>query len=839
MVCDEYLDVINAVVRDAYHYTYPRAITADGYIRPLKRSEAPPSYDEAWRQQVMERAFKRMVDKDKILTSKQTEWKLHPDFDAKRFFKVRDSADWVSQIYSTYTPEQHRSRVALQSLESFLDGDLAPISSRQLVKLFGPPAGEEYDSLQLQDEKIVKAELAPELVDLNRISSMADTTRNRVEIVIDGSDEHNSSGSEPSSPIPLFTPMSSPPALQSARSSFEVDRPGTSRMMAGKPREEAAALPDLMIIDNPNQEVRVEARAKSKTTETPRQELHIGPQPTMIVQRPRQETSSVAQSQMPAIEKPGEHQFQVAQPGKTMVQKPVQTASAGPISDKVDLESLISRHPWLPSAVKRTQERFPVDSFELVVSQGTLKFKCNDCPLNLYKAIYPGNHISNFEAHLKTEAHRRNVAVRLGVAPGTTQHSSPALSKIPKSRVSGVAAQSSTYYDQAGNKNQRSTAERESLIVILPIGRPLNAANARKHARVLEPSQFIRDAFKSDDGVKRRRLDSGAYSTNSHTVKARARAVNLDSRAKEYKESYARSHGGYNELTKECDSAVDISPAPASSLRRASYTDAATDSRAAATEKPQSKAEQEAFRARGEHQKYHSSDDEIESQFQSRKDLESEIKASESSHFSNMVLGEKRASLSGLLSLLEKRSEIQGRNFTAQHQLQVSTSEEVALLRTTSTRHDQELETIKHSAKREKEWRKYFDKSTKEDRGKLARLEAKVNREREDKQNFKMSMEGRVDAMIKHHQISSDASTKKVDALEKLVMEQSKQLEEQNKRLQEQGRLLEMLTKRALTTEKEPMPSPSMAPKPNKERDRASLPSVTSKPPLRPAWAKK
>ena len=170
---------------------------------------------------------------------------------------------------------------------------------------------------------------------------MADTTRNRVEIVIDGSDEHNSSGSEPSSPIPLFTPMSSPPALQSARSSFEVDRPGTSRMMAGKPREEAAALPDLMIIDNPNQEVRVDARAKSKTTETPTQELHIGPQPTMIVQRPRQETSSVAQSQMPAIEKPGEHQFQVAQPGKTMVQKPVQTASAGPISDKVDLESLV------------------------------------------------------------------------------------------------------------------------------------------------------------------------------------------------------------------------------------------------------------------------------------------------------------------------------------------------------------------------------------------------------------------------------------------------------------------------------------------------------------------
>jgi len=115
--------------------------------------------------------------------------------------------------------------------------------------------------------------------------------------------------------------------------------------MAENPREEAAALPDLMIIDNPNQEVRVEARAKSKTTETPRQELHIGPQPAMTVQQPRQEISSVAQSQMPAIEKPGEHQFQVAQPGKTVVQKLmqklVQTASAGPISDKVDLESLV------------------------------------------------------------------------------------------------------------------------------------------------------------------------------------------------------------------------------------------------------------------------------------------------------------------------------------------------------------------------------------------------------------------------------------------------------------------------------------------------------------------
>jgi len=99
------------------------------------------------------------------LTSRQTGWELHPDFDAKRFFKVRDSAEWVSQIYSTYIPHQHQSRVALQSLESFLDCDLGPISGKQLIKFFGPAAGEEYDSLQIQENKIIK----PEVSDAGRL----------------------------------------------------------------------------------------------------------------------------------------------------------------------------------------------------------------------------------------------------------------------------------------------------------------------------------------------------------------------------------------------------------------------------------------------------------------------------------------------------------------------------------------------------------------------------------------------------------------------------------------------------------------------------------------------
>jgi len=63
MVCEEYLDVINVVVRDAYYYTYPRTVSAEGYIKSFARHGIPaPSFDEAWRRRVMERALNRMVN---------------------------------------------------------------------------------------------------------------------------------------------------------------------------------------------------------------------------------------------------------------------------------------------------------------------------------------------------------------------------------------------------------------------------------------------------------------------------------------------------------------------------------------------------------------------------------------------------------------------------------------------------------------------------------------------------------------------------------------------------------------------------------------------------------
>ena len=92
------------------------------------------------------------------MISKQTRWALYPDFEAKRFFKIRHSAEWVSQIYSTEVAQQHKSRVALQSLESFLDSNLGPISGKQLIKFFGRSAGEEYDALQTMDNRIIKRE---------------------------------------------------------------------------------------------------------------------------------------------------------------------------------------------------------------------------------------------------------------------------------------------------------------------------------------------------------------------------------------------------------------------------------------------------------------------------------------------------------------------------------------------------------------------------------------------------------------------------------------------------------------------------------------------------------
>jgi hypothetical protein len=132
--------------------------------------------------------------------------------------------------------------------------------------------------------------------------------------------------------------------------------------------------------------------------------------------------------------------------------------------------------------------------------------------------------------------------------------------------------------------------------------------------------------------------------------------------------------------------------------------------------------------------------------------------------------------ISTRLALIEKRGEAQRNNFTSAHQLQVSTSEEMTLLRTTSNRHDKELEALKVTKKREKEWRKYLDKVTKDQKAKIEQLEARLKKEREEKQNLKMATEGRIDALINHHQKLSDAMIKRMSALESLLEKKGAQI---------------------------------------------------------------
>jgi len=70
--CEEYLDVINTVVRDAYHYTYPQIVLADKYVKSFGRHGTLPVYleDSRWRRNVMERAFTRMCIKVNVLFQK-------------------------------------------------------------------------------------------------------------------------------------------------------------------------------------------------------------------------------------------------------------------------------------------------------------------------------------------------------------------------------------------------------------------------------------------------------------------------------------------------------------------------------------------------------------------------------------------------------------------------------------------------------------------------------------------------------------------------------------------------------------------------------------------------
>jgi hypothetical protein len=119
---------------------------------------------------------------------------------------------------------------------------------------------------------------------------MAGTKRKRIYIDENGNEEHTSSEAEPPSPIPLFTPMSSPPSLQSSRSSFEPNNPPLekTRTMGRSPR-------DIRSGDTPMGRATLEKSGQAAARAT---------QPdSRTFEMSTQETAGLAQSQDPELER--------------------------------------------------------------------------------------------------------------------------------------------------------------------------------------------------------------------------------------------------------------------------------------------------------------------------------------------------------------------------------------------------------------------------------------------------------------------------------------------------------------------------------------------------------
>ena len=84
-------------------------------------------------------------------------------------------------------------------------------------------------------------------MDLTQTPSRSGTKRKRAGV--EGSDSDRSIESEPSSPIPLFTPMSSPPARQPTTTSIEKPIAVSTIVMSRK--EEIPAKTDKTVLDKP------------------------------------------------------------------------------------------------------------------------------------------------------------------------------------------------------------------------------------------------------------------------------------------------------------------------------------------------------------------------------------------------------------------------------------------------------------------------------------------------------------------------------------------------------------------------------------------------------------
>ena len=450
-----------------------------------------------------------------------------------------------------------------------------------------------------------------------------------------------------------------------------------------------------------------------------------------------------------------------------------------------------------------------------------MKIKCHDCHQNLYKAIYPEKTICNFEAHLRTPLHKQNVIARLtGVAP-PEQQASPAVHKQnSKSRASGVdpvarraelaayrrslpsrLSGQTSFPDQAspatsrknvtaalystslhgapptierahstGNRSKRREPpsplpELRSLVVIFPFANSAGRFSAKKstlndstpESYPVEKSDSRPVMWESVDRTKRRMLDPVDNQTagpngvrNFELVDGRP-AIRIRGKGK-------RQGGG-----------EFVVPALLRSTLRLG-TEIESLQQENDEIKLQTSALEEAHRqnarlllaAEGKHD-----------------ELADRVETLEELSWTSQQLPPAQAvseDVSARLALLEKRGETQRNNFTSAHQLQVSTSEEMTLLRTTSNRHDEELEALKASKKREKEWRKYLDKVTKDQKAKIEQLEARLKKEREEKQNLKMATEGRIDALINHHQKLSDAMMKRMSALESLLEKKGAQI---------------------------------------------------------------
>jgi len=88
----------------------------------------------------------------------------------------------------------------------------------------------------------------------------------------------------------------------------------------------------------------------------------------------------------------------------------------------------------------------------------------------------------------------------------------------------------------------------------------------------------------------------------------------------------------------------------------------------------------------------------------------------------------------------------------------------------------EDITGLQNSTKRSSEWRKQQEGVLKEQKTRIEQLESELRWQREDKQNFKMTIEGRVDALLRHHQENSDAMVEKMNAMEKVVERQSAQI---------------------------------------------------------------